>query len=344
MKQWMTALLAAVTLFMSGAAFAASDQTRDLDDATTVVRQFVDIPENAIPPALLRKAHGIAVIPSVFKAGFVVGGRYGRGVLSVRTDDGSWSNPSFISLAGGSLGWQIGASSSDVILVFKTQRSVDRIANGQFSLGADASVAAGPVGRSAGASTNADFNAEVYSYSRSRGLFAGVSLEGGRINIDQEANWRYYDQTGLDAYDILRSSDDSEMQKAGQRFVYTLDRYMPADGNVDRDAATGNRQDGNTSRGSVRDNDDHGRGQAVPYKDEGGGITVQQGNYDAADNDGNSGAGNANTSTNGGYGAGNTGNTGNTGNSGGTGYGQGSGRQGNQSSGGSSDYGSDNDY
>lgn len=290
MKQWITVLLASVALLVSASALAATKQTRKLDDATTVLRQFVDIPENAIPPALLRQAHGIAVIPSVFKAGFVVGGRHGRGVLSVRTRDGSWSNPSFISLTGGSLGWQIGASSSDVILVFKSQRSVDRIADGQFSLGADASVAAGPVGRSAGASTNADFNAEVYSYSRSRGLFAGISLEGGRISIDQEANWRFYDQTGLDAYDILRNGDHSGLPESGERFIYTLDRYLPSDDDSGDESSADRNRDNRSDRGSTRDNDEYGRGKAVPYRSDSGGITVEQGNYEAADNDGNTGA------------------------------------------------------
>ena len=292
MKQWMTALLMAVTLLGSSSALAESEQQQKLDDATTVVSQFVDIPENAIPPALLGKAYGIAVIPSVFKAGFVVGGRHGKGVLTVRMKDGSWSNPTFISLTGGSIGWQIGASSSDIILVFKTQRSIDKIASGQINLGADAAVAAGPVGRSAGASTNLGFDAEVYSYSRARGLFAGVSLEGGKISIDREANWLFYDKAGIDAYTILRDGDESKMPQAGQKFIYTLDRYMPASSDFDRKAATqGTKmEDSGNANSNGYQNGDSARGQAVPY-DSGSGVEVQQGNYDASDNNGNAGAG-----------------------------------------------------
>jgi len=291
MKQWMTALLMAVALLASTSAFAENEQQQKLDDATTVVRQFVDIPENAIPPALLGQAYGIAVIPSVFKAGFVVGGRHGKGVLSVRTRDGSWSNPTFISLTGGSIGWQIGASSSDIILVFKTQRSIDKIASGQINLGADAAVAAGPVGRSAGASTNLGFDAEVYSYSRARGLFAGVSLEGGKISIDREANWLFYDKAGIDAYTILRDGDESKMPQAGQKFIYTLDRYMPASSDFDRAAATeGTRMEqGSSGNAGGSQSNDTSRGQAVPYESSGSGIEVRQGNYDAADNNGNAG-------------------------------------------------------
>lgn len=336
MKQWMTAVLAAVMLLgTTTAAFAAtSDEQNKLDDATTVVRQFVDIPENAIPPTLLRQAYGIAVIPSVFKAGFILGGRRGKGVLSVRTQDGSWSNPSFITLTGGSIGWQVGASSSDIILVFKTQRSVDKIANGQFNLGADAAVAAGPVGRSAGASTNLGFDAEVYSYSRSRGLFAGVSLEGARIGIDKDANWLFYDKAGIDAYSILRDSNDSQMPQAGQRFVYTLDRYMPPADDYNPNAATGNpgpnaggQAGGSSDDSGAMDDEYGGRGQATPYDSSGDGVTVQQGNYDAADNDGASGgSGGYDSQSGGGYNQGSGTSNGSGGydqNGGGSGYGSG---------------------
>ncbi len=258
MKRWMTTILATLLIAAGGNAWAASEQAQKLQDATDVVRAFVDIPENAIPPALLSEAHGVAVIPSVFKAGFIFGGRHGTGVLSVRTDDGSWSNPVFITVAGASVGWQIGASSSDIILVFKTQRSVDQIADGQFTIGADASVAAGPVGRSASAATNASFDAEVYSYSRSRGLFAGVSLEGGILSINEEANWRFYDEMDLDALSILRNSNASVMPEAGQRFVYTLDRYMPP--------AQGRVNDSSTPRATPSGSQDsYGEGYSTPY-------------------------------------------------------------------------------
>jgi lipid-binding SYLF domain-containing protein len=132
------------------------------------------------------------VIPDVIKAGFVIGGRHGVGMISVKTSDGTWSNPSFISMTGGSIGFQAGVSSTDVVLVFRTQRGVDSIVHGKFTLGADASVAAGPVGRTAQASTDAQLRAEIYSYSRARGLFAGAALDGSVISIDNDANQAVY--------------------------------------------------------------------------------------------------------------------------------------------------------
>jgi lipid-binding SYLF domain-containing protein len=128
------------------------------------------------------------VIPRVVKAGLVVGGRRGHGLIAVRAPDGTWSNPSFITLTGGSVGLQAGVQSTDVVLVFRTRRGVDSIVHGKFTLGADAAVAAGPVGRDAAALTDAQLKAEIYSYSRSRGLFAGIALDGAVLGIDHDAN------------------------------------------------------------------------------------------------------------------------------------------------------------
>jgi lipid-binding SYLF domain-containing protein len=164
------------------------------DEAGRVLAQILRIPEESVPSNLLQEARAIAVIPNVVKAGFVVGGRRGRGLIAVRTRDGSWSHPSFITLTGGSLGFQAGVQSADVILVFRTDKGVDSIVNGKFTLGADASVAAGPVGRSAQASTDEQLKAEIYSYSRARGLFAGVALDGTRLGIDNKSNQAVYGQ------------------------------------------------------------------------------------------------------------------------------------------------------
>lgn len=287
MKRWMTALIAVMMLTVSSSALAENAPEQKLDDATSVLQQFVNIPENAIPPALLRQAYGIAVIPSVFKIGFIGGVQRGKGVLSVRTPDGKWSNPAFITLTGGSVGFQAGVSSTDIILVFKSQRSVDRIANGQFSLGADASVAAGPVGRSVGASTNLDFNAEVYSYSRSRGLFGGVSIQGARLGIDKDANWLFYDQAGINAQDILHTSSESSLPKPGQNFVYTLERYMPQSSDkfnygADTGGSDQNSQPSGNNASSQQNGDQNssqqGYGQTQPYNGGGddGGVSVQQ--------------------------------------------------------------------
>jgi lipid-binding SYLF domain-containing protein len=140
------------------------------------------------------------------RAAFGLGARRGKGVLVVRQDDNSWSNPAFITLTGGSVGWQVGAESADVILVFKTRKGVDGIANGKLTLGANASVAAGPVGRHTAVATDITFEAEVYSYSRSRGLFAGVALEGAGVTMDRKANARFYGSTSMTPEKIFVSS------------------------------------------------------------------------------------------------------------------------------------------
>jgi lipid-binding SYLF domain-containing protein len=162
------------------------------DQASRVLAEILKIPEESIPEKLLTEAQAIAVIPDVVKVGFVVGGRRGRGLIAVRGADGTWSNPSFITLTGGSLGFQAGVQSADVVLVFRSARGVDSIVNGKFTLGGDASVAAGPVGRSAQASTDEQLKAEIYSYSRARGLFAGVSLDGTALRIDNKSNQKVY--------------------------------------------------------------------------------------------------------------------------------------------------------
>ncbi len=172
-----------------------SDRDESLNLANNAVRvldQIEQAPDHAIPLDLLRNAKAVAVIPDVVKAGFVFGGRHGEGLVSVRLSDGSWSYPVYVDLSGGSVGFQAGVSSTDVILVFRTQRGVDGIVHGKFTLGANAAVAAGPVGRNAHASTDAQLKAEIYSYSRSRGLFAGVALDGTAITIDYDANAAVY--------------------------------------------------------------------------------------------------------------------------------------------------------
>ena len=181
-------LLSATTLTAS----AGEEENKLAENAVRVLKEVMMEPDKSIPKDLLQNAHAVAVIPDVIKAGFVVGGRHGDGLISVKTRDGTWSNPSFVGLSGGSVGFQAGVSSTDVVLVFRTQRGVDSIVNGKFTLGADASAAAGPVGRSATASTDAQLKAEIYSYSRSRGLFAGAALDGSAITIDNDANQAVY--------------------------------------------------------------------------------------------------------------------------------------------------------
>jgi lipid-binding SYLF domain-containing protein len=192
MKYRLLAIAFALLTMTTLSAQAGEEENKLAENAVRVLKEVMMEPDKSIPKDLLQKAHAIAVIPDVIKAGLVVGGRHGDGLISVRTRDGTWSNPSFVGLTGGSFGFQAGVSSTDVVLVFRTQRGVDSIVHGKFTLGADASAAAGPVGRSATASTDAQLKAEIYSYSRSRGLFAGASLDGTAITIDNDANQAVY--------------------------------------------------------------------------------------------------------------------------------------------------------
>ena len=199
--KFVTAIIAALVLAISITPAFASKESRKIEDCIEVVKAIKAIPEEGIPPVLLKNAQAMVIIPEVIKVGFVVGGRYGTGILTVRDEMGNWSNPVFVKIAGGSLGWQIGAESTDLILVFKTRKSVDGIFRGKFTLGVDASVAAGPVGRSAEGATDLTLKSEILSYSRSRGLFAGVALNGAALMIDDDANGSYYGS--LDTKGIL---------------------------------------------------------------------------------------------------------------------------------------------
>lgn len=200
------AAVAVLALLFASAAGAATREENRVADAADVLDQLSRIPEKAIPPSLLSRAYAVAVVPNVVRAAFGLGARRGKGILVVRQDDNSWSNPAFVTLTGGSVGWQVGAESADVILVFKTRKGVDGIANGKLTLGANASVAAGPIGRHTGVATDIEFKAEVYSYSRSRGLFAGVALEGAGVTMDRKANARFYGSTSLTPEKIFVSS------------------------------------------------------------------------------------------------------------------------------------------
>lgn len=174
----------------------APPPTETLSSATTILADLSKIPEKSIPPALLADAQGVAIIPRVVKAGFVVAGQGGHGVVMAREKDGTWGKPVFVNFGGGSVGFQVGVESTDVVLVFRDRKSLDRLleGKGKVTLGADASLAAGPVGRKAGAGTDAKLEAEIVSYSRSRGLFAGVALDGSVIRPDANANMQF----GLD--------------------------------------------------------------------------------------------------------------------------------------------------
>ena len=204
MKKFVFMVFVMLTMFIFvWPANAETREERKIINAIEAFNSLNQIPEQGIPSALLSNAYAIAVIPSVIKIGFMGGGRYGKGVLMVRTKSNRWSNPSFIYISGASFGFQIGAQSTDIVLVFKTQKSVDSITSGKITLGADMSIAAGPVGRLAGAGTDLMLKAEIYSYSRNRGLFAGVSLEGAVLNIDKGANINFYRKPYVSALEIF---------------------------------------------------------------------------------------------------------------------------------------------
>ena len=197
------AVAAALSCAAISTAQAGAREESRLLVATEVMEELRASRDQFIPDRLLERAYGIAVIPDVTKVAFFAGGRRGRGVLVVRDKDGHFTNPAFITLTGGSIGWQIGAQSTDVVLVFTTRTGIEGISGGKLTLGADASVAAGPVGRQASAATDTSFSAEVYSYSRTRGLFAGVALDGSALNIDRSANAAFYGSKGSNASTIF---------------------------------------------------------------------------------------------------------------------------------------------
>jgi lipid-binding SYLF domain-containing protein len=193
MKNLLVSLLFVVTGAASmQPAFASAREEARLIEASGVLEELRAQRDTLIPERLLARAYGIAVFPNVVKVAAVVGGRRGTGAMVVRDANGKFSNPIMVSVTGGNVGWQIGVQSTDIVLVFTTRKSIEGITDGKLTLGGDASVAAGPLGRSASAATDQNFTAEVYSYSRNRGLFAGVSFDGSVIAIDSKSNNRLY--------------------------------------------------------------------------------------------------------------------------------------------------------
>jgi lipid-binding SYLF domain-containing protein len=191
-----TSLLTAATtmlLFLgSGPAFAQHKELERLESATTVFEEIMDAPDNAIPRAILEKAEAVAIIPNTVKAGFIFGGHRGKGVISARNEDGTWSQPAFLTLTGGSFGLQIGGQTVDLVLVIMNRTGLEKLLENEFKFGGDASAVVGPVGRDAEATTDLHLRAEIVSYSRTRGLFAGVTLKGSTLKADRDANERFY--------------------------------------------------------------------------------------------------------------------------------------------------------
>ena len=213
------AAAALLAITAQGTAMAGAREEAKLLVATEVLEELRSQRDTMIPEHLMQRAYGVAVIPSVTKVAFVLGGRRGTGVLTVRDSRGRFSNPVFINLTGGSVGWQIGAQETDIVLIFTTQRGVENISKGKLTLGAGASVAAGPVGRQAEVAASND--AEVYAYSRARGLFAGVALDGTALTIDSKGNGSFYNKSGVQVSDITTGAVAQNSENA-RRFLAAL--------------------------------------------------------------------------------------------------------------------------
>jgi lipid-binding SYLF domain-containing protein len=224
----MSMLLVALPI-LSASAWAA-DQKKDedrLQNSGMVLKEILDVPDD-IPQDLLDKADCVVVFPSVLKAAFIVGGSYGRGAMSCRQGQdfrGAWGAPSMMALEGGSFGFQIGGQATDFVLLVMNERGARGILSSKVKLGADASIAAGPVGRDASAETDATLRAEILSYSRARGLFAGVSLDGSTVRPDDGANRQVYGQN-IPATQIVLSGNVA-IPAGAQGLISTLDSRTP---------------------------------------------------------------------------------------------------------------------
>jgi lipid-binding SYLF domain-containing protein len=198
-----------------------NDSVKRLNAAAVVFSEVMATPDKAIPEDLLARAHCIVIVPSEKSAAFLFGGKYGKGYVSCR-HEGGWSAPGTVIIEGGSFGFQIGGSETDVIMLVMNQGGEDKLLSSKFTLGADASVAAGPVGRTAEAQTDLQMHAEILSWSRSQGLFAGVALEGATLRQDLNANAEIYSQK-LDNREILTKS--VRTPRAAARLIWELDRH-----------------------------------------------------------------------------------------------------------------------
>jgi lipid-binding SYLF domain-containing protein len=226
-KRMISSLVAFAMIALPLTAADDKKETDRLENCGTVLKEILDIPDD-IPQDLLDKAECVIVYPSVLKAAFVIGGSYGRGAMTCRSGEhftGPWSAPTMMALEGGSIGFQIGGQATDFVLLVMNPRGARSILSSKVKLGADASAAAGPKGRDASASTDVTLRAEVLTYSRARGLFAGISLEGSTVRPDNDANKRIYGKE-LDAKDIIFKGAVA-VPPAAQKLVLTLNQKSP---------------------------------------------------------------------------------------------------------------------
>jgi lipid-binding SYLF domain-containing protein len=206
----------------------AADERERAQNAANALTDIMQVPEKGIPTDLMSRAHAIAVIPHMVKGAFIVGGQYGKGLVTSRLPNGRWSAPAFITIGGGSFGLQLGGEATDLVLVFTNREGFEGLLKGKVKLGADAGVAAGPVGRDAQASTDVLLKSPVLAYSRSKGVFAGISLQGAVVNIDEAANWRVYGKD-MTAEDILVNGK-ARVNDIVAPFLHAVERYTTSAG------------------------------------------------------------------------------------------------------------------
>ncbi len=202
-------------------------QATAVDSATNVLNEFITLPAQGIPRSMLEKAQGLVIVPGMIKVGFIAGVRRGKGLVVIRDEQGAWRAPAFVTMTGGSVGWQAGVQSADVILVFNTRNSVNNLLRGKFTIGVDAAAAAGPVGRQASAGTDGRLQAEIYSYSRSRGLFVGASIDGSVIEIETAETQAYYQAAGF-LPDGRPATPNAQVPPSAVRFLTTLASFTAA--------------------------------------------------------------------------------------------------------------------
>jgi len=227
-RQWLYAFVTVLVFglaFHSAPVFAQSTEVERAQQSAAVLDAMMAMPEG-IPEELMTRANGIAVIPHVVKGALGIGGRYGKGLMSQRDAGGKWLPPTFVEIGGASAGFQIGVEATDLVLVFLDAKGINSLLSGKVTLGADATVAAGPVGRKASAGTDIKLNAAIYSYSRSKGLFAGVSLDGAAITIDDSANQKAYGKavTGQDILVAHKVSSNATVAP----FLASLGKWSPS--------------------------------------------------------------------------------------------------------------------
>jgi lipid-binding SYLF domain-containing protein len=201
-----------------------SEEASRIRESITVLNEVMATSDTAIPASITMKAEGIAIFPGTLKGGFIFGGMRGRGILSARNEDG-WSAPTFMTLTGGSIGLQIGGEATDLVLVIMNRRGLEQFVRNQFKFGADAAVAAGPVGRDAQANTDLQMRAEILSYSHSRGLFAGVTVNGSTVRADLDANERFYGKR-LTGSQLVLDKTTIESSTPVPEWIQTLSRFI----------------------------------------------------------------------------------------------------------------------